>query len=439
MSLGTLPWDTDPDALLPQDVQLPAPPRRLHEAQQQIFDGWHRFNVIAAGRRFGKTFFSVKMACWYARHTHWADGTSLKGANVWYVSPTMDLALETVAPMILEELGDEVVQHHKVQNWIQLENGCRIYLKSANRPENLRGRALRFVILDEISVMPPALWETIIRPMLVDKEGHALIIGTPVGKGKLYELYRHACQKTSDWWAGWKFKTVDNPQISKTEVEQAGGVMDSAQFKQEFEADFETGGGNVFAGRSLKTGNYFRGAHYILAVFGSDKPFEKSAIAGTESAMMVVVAHPGGWHIVRAQHGYWSVSETIRRISSAWDEYAPRFLAVSDRAYKASYRLIHEYRKSCDARMSVRYHVINDADDTDRIKWALQSRLKAGRITSGKGKHRNAVADQLQDFPLEYSNSELVQALSYMDQLPQPNFGRSVRERFQMIDITAGY
>jgi len=431
-----VPWEE-----VAEPVEIPASPMGLHEAQQRIFDGRARFNVVAAGRRFGKTYLSVKLACWYARHTHWADGTDLAGANVWYISPTIELGLEQVAPLILEELGDECVQHHKVQNFFQLENGCRIYLKSANRPENLRGRALRFAVLDEISVMRPGVWETIVRPMLVDKRAPALIIGTPIGRGRLFDLFARAADDNTGDWGAWKFTTVDNPHISAAEVDSAGRAMSRSQFKQEFHADWDTGGGHVFNRRDLKAANHPRGVCWIAAVFGSDEPFAKDAhaVSGTETAIVVVRMHPLGWHVIAAQRGFWGVSETVKRISELYDTHNCRGLAVSVKDFKASQNLMTEYRRHHDFRLSIRYHTVDNADDLDRIKWALQSRLKSGRITCAKGKGLAQLRDQLQDFPLEYSNSELVQALSYIDQVPQVNFGAKARTFFRPLDAIAGY
>ena len=252
-ALANLPWETQKDALLPQDVELPARPRGLHPAQQAIFDDLARFSVVAAGRRFGKSYFGVKLACWWLRHTHWPDGTPLKNAPVWYVSPTLDLGLEQIEPLILEELGDELVQHHKVKNFFQIENGRRLYLKSAwGKGDTLRGRGVGGIIVDEVSLMPPGIWETVLRPMCVDYFAPALIIGTPVGKGKLYELYKHAEDEGRPTWGAWQYKTVDNPYISANEVHAAGSSMTDSQFRQEFHADWSVGGGNVFNPKHLK-------------------------------------------------------------------------------------------------------------------------------------------------------------------------------------------
>ncbi len=434
-----LPWQSEDD-VPPEQVELPPVPLGLHPAQREVFDGLKRFNVCVAGRRFGKTYLAVKIACWHLRHTHRADGTSLKNSDVWYVAPTLDLALETVVPMIYAELGEEIAQHHKVQNFFRHENGRTLRLKSGARPELLRGRDVFSVILDEYSTMPAGLWETIIRPSLVSSEGFAFFIGTPIGKGRLYDVYIDA-QSNPDLWGTWKYHTVDNPTISKVEVQSAARSMSESQFKQEFEADWDVGGGQVFNPKHLKTGDYRRGVFNIAAVFGSDIALAKDAhlLRGSESAIIVSVFHPGGWHILHAIRGFWGVSELVRRISQYSLQYGARYLCLSSKDQKACENLLREYQRHQDIRLTPRFQTISDETDVDRIKWALQSRLKDGRITAAKGKGRNQLMTQLSDFPLEYSSSELVQALSYFDQLPEMHFGRSYRQRFRPLDYVAGY
>lgn len=433
-----LPWQSDKD-LPPEEVQLPAGPVGLHPAQREIFENLKRFNVVAAGRRFGKTFLAVKIACWFLRHTHSEDGTSLHNSDVWFVGPTIDLALETAVPMIYEELGEEIAQHHKVQNWFQHENGRRLYLKSSTRPDTLRGRRCHFVCLDELSTMPPGVWETVILPSLV-QGGSAFLIGTPIGRGRLYDVYRDA-QDKPELWGTWKYHTIDNPTIAKSEIEAASTSMTATQFKQEFEADWSVGGGNVFNPKHLKVAHFPRGVFQVAAVFGSVTPFAKNAhaVTGSKSALIVACMHPTGWHVIAAQTGYWGVTDMVKRIVKASQDYGPRYLAVSARDQKACENLFREYQRHHDVRLSPRFFTVENPDDIDRIQWALQSRLKAGRISCKKGKGHQQLQAQLQDFPLEYSNNELVQALSYLDQLPQPNFGRTERTYFRPLDLIAGY
>ena len=366
----------------------------------------------------------------------------LKGANVWYISPTIDLGVETVAPMILEELGDECIKHHKVQNYFELENGCKIYLKSANRQENLRGRALRGVIIDEISIMRPEIWDLIVRPMLVDYRAPALIIGTPVGRGKLWELYDAAQRDQSGEWRAFMFKTTDNPMIAPDELESASKAMTRAAFKQEFEANFTTGGGHIFKGAWLQPGGLKRGVVQMGVVFGTDQAFADNALAvsGTESAIVVVCAHPEGWTVIRAQTGYWSVSETVKRVFKLWKAHGPRFMAISGRDLKAARNVFRQYGKRFGNRGTPpRAYEVSDSEMVDRVKWALGEKLKDKRLWCVRGKPLQNLRNQMQDFPLEYSNSELVQALAYIDQLPQASFGPADRVRFRPIDLIAGY
>ena len=72
---------------------------------------------------------------------------------------------------------------------MRLINGSTISLKGAEKPNNLRGRALDFVVLDEFADMRPEAWYEVIRPSLSDRLGSALFIGTPKGRNHFYDLY----------------------------------------------------------------------------------------------------------------------------------------------------------------------------------------------------------------------------------------------------------
>ena len=425
----------------PDAPASPQAPTGLHAAQQHVFDNRGRFTVIAAGRRFGKTWLSVKLAAYYARMTHTPDGRSLAGANVWYISPTMDLATETVAPLLLDELGAECVKYHKVQQYMQLTNGCRIYLKSANRPENLRGRALRYAVLDEISVMQPSIWDLVVRPMLVDYAplSGALIIGTPVSRGKLYELHSHAKADKSGEWRSFTYVTTDNPLISRDEVQSAASMLSDSAYRQEFLADFSTGGGHIFKARQLQAGGIERGVNQMAVIFGSDENLESDALAtsGTESAIIVAAMHPQGWTVKTAQTGYWGATETVKRIAKLYKSARPRYLAISDKDHKASAGAFKDFERR--ERVQLRRAIVDEVDTVDRVKWALQDRLKSRRLWCVKGKGLTTLRNQLQDFPLEYANAELVRALAYLDQLPLPSFRKSERRYFKPLDRVAGY
>ena len=123
---------------------------------------------------------------------------------------------------------------------IQLVNGSTISLKGSEDPNRLRGVSLDYAVIDEAAeVHLEELWGEILRPALSDKQGDAMFIGTPKGKGNpFYDLYVQA--KTTPGWAAWQYTTMDGGFVKPEEIEAARQDMSERQFRQEFLATFET-------------------------------------------------------------------------------------------------------------------------------------------------------------------------------------------------------
>ena len=76
----------------------------------------------------------------------------------------------------------------------------------------------------------------------------------------------------------------------------------------------------------------------------------------------------------------------------------------------------------------------------DRITWALQGRLEHGRLYLNKGSWNMEFLDQLLQFPNPQVHDDLVDALSYIDQIQIPEYMQHYEEEeFEPLDIVAGY
>ena len=209
----------------------------LHPAQLQIFQSNKRFKIVAAGRRFGKSYLSAWLLL--------INAIQSESKDVFYIAPTFQQAKDIMWAM-LKELGrDLIVQAYENTAVLTLINGRKIYLKGSDRPETLRGVGLSYVVLDEYASMKPIVWEQIIRPTLADVKGRALFIGTPAGKNHFFDLYQDAIEDEENWDA-FQFTSVDNPFLPQEEIEAASKSMSSMSFRQEFEASFETFSGGIF-------------------------------------------------------------------------------------------------------------------------------------------------------------------------------------------------
>ena len=69
---------------------------------------------------------------------------------------------------------------------ITLPNGSRIGLFGADNPEALRGVYLDGAVLDEFAQIDPDVYESILSPALMDRNGWVVFSGTPNGKNALW-------------------------------------------------------------------------------------------------------------------------------------------------------------------------------------------------------------------------------------------------------------
>ena len=204
---------------------------KLHALQHQIFSDPARFVVISAGRRFGKTVLALVKVITLALET--------PKAKIWYVAPTYRQAEMIAWKMLFEMIPEKLIsKKNEVKLEIVLINGSEISLKGADNEDSLRGVGLDFVVLDEYASMKPNVWQEIIRPMLSDRQGKALFIGTPKGKNHFWELWVKG-QRKEGGFSSYSARTEDNPYIPRSEIKDAKDTMNERYFRQEYEASFE--------------------------------------------------------------------------------------------------------------------------------------------------------------------------------------------------------
>jgi phage terminase large subunit len=201
--------------------------------QQAIVEDKHRFKVVIAGRRFGKTTLAIRELCYHAKEP---------GVDVWMIGPTYRsikmVAWKQLKRKLLDLRWVEKINESELS--ISLKNNSTISLKGSDNPDSLRGAKLSFCAIDEIADCDPNLFAEIIRPALADCQGGALIIGTPKGKNNhSYELFCMADEYPESW-ASFQYTTAQGGFVSELELEAARREMDTRTYRQEFEATWET-------------------------------------------------------------------------------------------------------------------------------------------------------------------------------------------------------
>lgn len=193
-----------------------------------------------AGRRFGKTYLSTAELL--------RSAISGRDKNCWYVAPTYKAAKEIAWDMLISTVPESyIVKRNETELSLSLINGSKISLKGAEKPDNLRGRSLDFVVMDEVADMRREAWYEVIRPSLSDRMGSALFIGTPKGRNHFYDLWTTGTDK-NDGWQSWQFTTLDGGNVPNSEVIAARRDLDERTFNQEYLAQFVNYSGVIYYG-----------------------------------------------------------------------------------------------------------------------------------------------------------------------------------------------
>lgn len=264
----------------------------LHKTQLQVAKDDHRFRVICAGRRWGKSVLSQLVVLQWATK---AIGT------YWIVSPTYRQGkqihwkgLQQIIPQ------DWIAKKNEVELSITLKNGSIIELKGAENPDALRGVKLRGLVVDEIASIRnwDWVWSEVLRATLTDYQAPVLFISTPKGYNHFYDLFQLG-QGTDELYKSWRFTSYDNPYLKAEEIDNAKKELTEDTFQQEYMADFRKYTGLVYK-------EFDRSIHVIepFAVSESWQIYRGIDFGSTNPTACLTIAVDGddNWYIVNEHY-----------------------------------------------------------------------------------------------------------------------------------------
>jgi predicted phage terminase large subunit-like protein len=413
----------------------------LHPKQTEVFNDSHRFKVVAAGRRFGKS----RLAAW----TLIIEALKSTEKDVFYVAPTFQQAKD-IMWSVLKQLGHEVIKSvHENTAVITLINDRKIYLKGSDRPDTMRGVGLAYVVIDEYADMKPQVFEQILRPALSDVKGGALFIGTPKGRNHFYELYQMSQKGEDEDWVSFHFTSFDNPLLDPKEIEAAKKSMSSFSFRQEYLASFEAAQSDLFKDEWLKYVDSddlpSDGSYYIAVDLAGFEDVSKQASNKKkhldETAIAVVKVCLDGWYVDNIIAGRWDIKETANKILETARSYDVRLVGIErGMAKNAVLPYLQDLMKRKSFFISVTELTHGNKKKTDRIVWALQGRFEHGRIKLVRGEWNKQFVDQLLNFPNTQVHDDLIDALAYIDQIGITEFTDMIEEEgYEALDPISGY
>ncbi len=224
-------------------VAIPYSPRypEVHEALEN-----HRFCVLVAHRRFGKTVLVINHLLKAALLCKKPRGSFA------YVGPFRNQA-KNVAWDYLKHYsavipGRQVNESELCISVPSNGGGARVRIFGADNPDALRGLYFDGVVLDEVADMKSDVWGTVVQPALLDRRGWAVFIGTPKGVNLFSELYHFAASaqaKGDPDWCALSRPVTSTDVLPPEDVERLRGEMSENAFRQEMLCDFAASSDDV--------------------------------------------------------------------------------------------------------------------------------------------------------------------------------------------------
>lgn len=223
--------------------------RVIHEGMER-----HRWGAVVCHRRFGKSVCAINHLQRAALECH---KTRPRFA---YIGPTYKQAKATIwdyAKFYSRPIPGTDTNETELR--IDYPNGGQVRLFGADNPDSLRGLYFDGVVFDEYGLMPPKIFSEVVRPLLSDRGGWALFMGTPNGRNQFYRVINGdpdtksvGARNDPEWYFA-EFKASETGYISEAELTDNRRHMSQDEYDQEYECSFEASvKGAVFA-RELVT------------------------------------------------------------------------------------------------------------------------------------------------------------------------------------------
>ena len=202
----------------------------------------YRFVSAAVSRRQGKTYIANIIGQLVSL---------VPGSNILIMSPNYALSQISfdLQRNLIKHFDLEVTKDNAKDKVIEISNGSTVRMGSVNQVDSCVGRSYDLIIFDEAALADGKdAFNVALRPTLDKPNSKAIFISTPRGRNNWFSefFYRGYSDQFSEW-CSIRATYKDNPRMSESDITEARKSMSEAEFKQEYEADFNTYEGQIWA------------------------------------------------------------------------------------------------------------------------------------------------------------------------------------------------
>ena len=201
----------------------------------------YRFVCAALSRRQGKTYIANVIGQLVSL---------VPGSNILIMSPNYSLSQISfdLQRQLIKHFDLEVTKDNAKDKVIELSNGSTIRMGSVNQVDSTVGRSYDLIIFDEAALADGKdAFNVALRPTLDKENSKAVFISTPRGRNNWFaDFYHRGFSEEFNDWCSIRATYHENPRISEQDILEAKKAMSTAEFSQEYLADFNTYEGQVW-------------------------------------------------------------------------------------------------------------------------------------------------------------------------------------------------
>jgi len=219
-------------------------PLRFHQKQHEFWTSTFRFKALACGRGSGKTElcrrFIVRML---PVRKPWSDPL------YFYAMPTYNQARRVAWDKIMDLIPRDWIDSVNVNSmYIRTKFGSTLYIAGMDNPARIEGSQYDGGIIDESSDIKCGVFDRSILPALAHRVGFCYRVGVPkrygIGATEYKEFFDKGLTGEEENIKSWTWPSTDL--MTNEEIAIAKSVLGEADFREQYEASWESVGGAIF-------------------------------------------------------------------------------------------------------------------------------------------------------------------------------------------------
>jgi phage FluMu gp28-like protein len=261
---------------------------RPHKGQQRVIDkiinGPEKYITVVSPRQQGKSLLLINLILYY--------GINDKGCKIGIIAPIYQQARKLMEDLYEAIKDSGIVESTNFSNHeIKLRTGSKIYFRSSEREDGLRGYTFSYLFLDESSYQSESAWKRAIQPTALVHGKKVVLFSTPRGRDYFYQMYMLGEDPAYPNYASVRMEQGDNPYINQEEVAAAKKVLPEAIYRAEYQGEFLEGESMVF--QNFKTNAFSKypqrqGKVYIGVDLGRESDYTV-AVAMDETGNVIEI------------------------------------------------------------------------------------------------------------------------------------------------------